>query len=1099
MHSNQTLPPTTAGAQMSTITHSQAGDSCVLDIGGMTCAACVNRIEKTLSRVDGVAAATVNLAAETATVEYDRERVSVETLREAVASAGYSATVRTNAEESRTPSDPGDGDDERRKVKVRDLRALARRWQLALPTGLAMMVVMYVPIYPDTMDWLMPLLLAVATIVQFWAGAPVYRAAWAAARHRTTNMNTLVALGTGVAYGYSGFVTLWPGQAERWGLPLHVYFETALIVIALVLMGRWLEQRARGRTADAIQALIGLAPRTARVLRDGAENDVPIEEVRRGDWVRIRPGERVPVDGVVVDGSSTVDESMLTGEALPVSRTTGDPVIGATVNRTGTLLVEATAVGADSTLAQIVRLVETAQSGKVPMQKLADRVSAVFVPIVLLIAAGTFTGWAVFGPTQTHLTLAVTTAVAVLIIACPCALGLATPTAVMVGTGRAAELGILISNPEALETAHRLNTVLLDKTGTITNGKPRLVGVIALDRTPDELVALVAAAEIGSEHPVGEALVAAAKDRGLTPAGIADFEAIPGHGIRAQVAGRQVLVGNAAHLFTHGIDIAPLESEAVASARRGETPMYVAIDEGLSGLVSVADLVKPHAVDAIAQLKALGLEVWMVTGDNAVTAAAVASQVGVDHVVAEVLPADKATQVARLREAGKVVAMVGDGINDAPALATADLGIAIGTGTDVAIAASDITLVGGDLRAIVSAIALSRRTVTTIRQGLGWAFAYNVLLIPVAAGVLYGFDKILLDPILASAAMAMSSVSVVTNALRLRRFERPATVGEIEHPPVRRRLAGWAYLTAIAAVALVLGTAFTIASRSEAASHGMNGLLAWTQGMGMPMRPAMSAMDGMDVAPLDAEDAGVTATLSASGPITPGTPVTLTLQVSDAVTGAPVNDLVRTHQKWVHLIITRDDLSTFSHIHLDPTSTPGRLSVTTTFPVAGRYTAHVEFRRLGQLQDVLATTALDVAGPGHDQRAAAPTREIRQVTVDGVRVQVDGTAVAGRRSDLQFRFTDPHTGQPFTGLHPYLAAAGHVVVVKADGTGFQHRHAETKDGQGRLKFATPGSTFGPQLDLHAQFDTPGSYLVWAQFQLPNDHVITAPFVLKAVG
>ena len=1076
--------------------HSLPADSCVLDIGGMTCAACVNRIEKALSRVDGVASATVNLAAETASVDFDTTLVSLDMLRDAVTSAGYTATVRQRAINESTPEDPQDGEDERRAAKAAELKTLARRWQVALATGLAMMAVMYVPIYPDTMDWLMPLLLAIGTVVQFWAGAPVYRAAWAAARHGSTNMNTLVALGTGVAYGYSAFVTLWPGQAEQWRLPLHVYFETALIVIALVLMGRWLEQRARGRTADAIRALVGLAPRTARVVRDGTETDIPLDDVRQGDRVRIRPGEKVPVDGTVVEGSSTVDESMLTGEALPVPKSITDTVIGATVNRNGTLLVEATAVGANSTLAQIVRLVETAQSGKAPMQKLADRVSAVFVPVVLLVAAATFTLWAVFGPTQSHLTMAITTTVAVLIIACPCALGLATPTAVMVGTGRAAELGILISNPEALETAHRLDTILLDKTGTITQGKPELAGVVALDRPADELVAIVAAAEVGSEHPVGEAIVAAAKQRGLSLAPATAFEATAGHGISARVAGRRVLVGNAALLGAHGVDTSTLDAESEASARRGETPMFVAIDERLAGVVSVADTVKPHAVEAIAQLKALGLEVWMVTGDNAHTAAAIASQVGVDHIVSEVLPADKAVHVARLREDGRVVGMVGDGINDAPALATADLGIAIGTGTDVAIAASDITLVGGDLRAIVSAIALSRRTLTTIRQGLGWAFAYNVLLVPVAAGALYAFDGLLLDPILASAAMAMSSVSVVTNALRLRRFQRPETAREIEHPTLRRRLAGWAYLATIALVALLLGTGFTIASRSEAASHGMNGLLAWTEGMGMPMRPAMSAMEGLDVPPLAVGDAGLTATLSADGPITPGTPVTLTLQVRDATTGNPVTDLVRTHQKWAHLIITRDDLSTFTHLHLEPTSMPGQLTALATFPHAGTYTAHVEFRRQGRMQDVLASSALEVAGPGHDQQRPAPGGEVRQAVVGGVRIELLGTAGTDHSSDLQFRVTDTSTGQPIDRLQPYLAAAGHVVIVKADGSGFQHRHAETADGQGRPKFAVPGSTFGPELELHADFTTPGTYLLWAQFQLPDDQVITAPFVVQ---
>jgi Cu+-exporting ATPase len=1074
--------------------------SCILQIDGMTCAACVNRVEKALSRVDGVSRASVNLATETATVQFDRARVRLDALRDAVATAGYTATARPSPDA--TPDPAGEATegadavgDERRVARDRALRLLAGRWQLALATGLSLMAVMYVPVYLDSMDWLMPLILVIATGVQFWAGAPIYRAAWAAARHRTTNMNTLVALGTGVAYGYSAFVTLWPGLAERWGLPLHVYFETALVVIALVLLGRWLEQRARGRTADAIRALVGLAPKTARVLRAGVEIDIRVDDIVRGDRVRIRPGEKIPVDGVVVEGSSTVDEAMLTGEAAPVTKTAGDTVIGATVNRTGTLVVEVTAVGADSTLAQIVRLVENAQSGKVPMQKLADRVAAVFVPVVLLVAAGTFTGWAVLGPAQSHLTLAIGTAVAVLIIACPCALGLATPTAVMVGTGRAAELGILISNPEALETAHRLNAVLLDKTGTITHGRPGLAGLHALDRPEDQLLALSAAAEIGSEHPVGEALVTAARDRGLQLPGVTDFGATPGQGISANVSGTHVLVGNAVHLHAHHIGTAELAFEAQRCAQRGETPMYVAVDGRLAGLVSVADTIKPHAAEAIAQLKALGLEVWMLTGDNAVTAASIADQVGVDHVVAEVLPADKATQVARLRDGGKVVAMVGDGINDAPALATADLGIAIGTGTDVAIAASDITLVGGDLRGIVSAIALSRRTVTTIRQGLGWAFAYNVLLIPVAAGALYGVDRILLDPVLASAAMAMSSVSVVSNALRLRRFQRPDTTHEIEHPSLGRRVAGWAYLTAIAALALVLGTAFTIASRSEPAQHGMNGLLAWTEGMGMPMRPAMSVMDIADVPPVDPDHAGLQVTLTPAGRLAPSTPTTLTLTIRDAATGRPIDDLVRTHQMWAHVIITRDDLSTFAHLHPSPTSTPGVLQVATTFPVAGGYTAHIEVRRQGQMHDVLATTTLDVEGPGHDQHAAAPTREVRQVISDGVTVTLDGDAVAGEQSDFRFRFTDTGTGSPVTGLKPYLGATGHVVILKADGTGFQHQHAETTDAKGRPTFAVPGSTFGPQLDLHARLDSPGTYLLWAQFRLPDDRVITAPFAV----
>jgi Cu+-exporting ATPase len=485
----------------------------------------------------------------------------------------------------------------------------------------------------------------------------------------------------------------------------------------------------------------------------------------------------------------------------------------------------------------------------------------------------------------------------------------------------------------------------------------------------------------------------------------------------------------------------------------------------------------------------------MVTGDNAETAAAIAAQVGVDHVIAEVLPADKADHVATLRESGKTVAMVGDGINDAPALATADLGFAIGTGTDVAIAASDITLVGGDLRAIVSAIALSRRTVTTIRQGLGWAFAYNVLLIPVAAGALYGFDHILLDPVLASAAMAMSSVSVVTNALRLRRFDRPATVEEIEHPPLRRRVAGWAYLTTIAATAVALGVGFTVASRSEAASHGMNGLLAWTEGMGMPMRPSMSVMEDIDVPPMDAEHAGIDVTLAPQGPLLPGRPTTLRLTLRDSTTGEPIEDLVRTHQVWAHLILIRSDQSTFAHIHPEPTDEAGTLEVKTTFPEAGRYDAHLEFRRKGRMQDVLTSVTLDVHGPGFDTAKSGPATEVREVTVDDVTIRLTGAAHTGEPSDFKLEFSHAGSGRPLTGLRPYLGAAGHVAIVRTDGTGFQHQHAETTDSQGRLKFAVPGSTFGPELDLHATLPTAGTYRFWAQFRLPDNRVITAPFVI----
>ncbi|HQR25543.1 MAG TPA: heavy metal translocating P-type ATPase [Nocardioides sp.] len=1084
-----------------------------LNIGGMTCASCVRRVEKTLTRVEGVVAASVNLANETATVSYDPAATSLDSLTAAVAGSGYTATPRTNPASDQTVPGGSSGDgtvepspfDELDARRDAEITHLERRWQVALTTGLALMGVMYLPLYIDTMDWLMPVIFVIATSVQLWAGADIYRRAWDAAKHRATTMDTLVALGTGVAYCYSAFVTLWPAQAQSWGLPIHLYFETALIVVALVLMGRWLELKAKKRTAASIRTLVGLAPTKARVLRDGPDRtievDVPLERVAVGDLVRVRPGENLPVDGTVVNGSSSVDESMLTGESAPVDKRPGDQVIGATVNRTGTLVVRADAVGADSTLAQIIRLVEEAQGSQAPMQRLADHVSAWFVPAVLLAALATFIGWMTFGPDTDRLVLAIGTTVAVLIIACPCALGLATPTAVMVGTGKAAELGILISDGTALETARKVTAVVLDKTGTITYGRPTLEHVQTLVGSgldPDELLALVAAAEVGSEHPVGEAVVTAARNRGLTLPPVTDFAAHPGHGITGTVDEHAVAVGNQTHMATLGIDTVRLAGDAARAAAAGGTPMYIAVDGALTGLVTVADTVRPDAAEAVAQLRALGLQIWMVTGDNAATAASVAAEVGIDHVIAEVLPAGKVDRIAALQADGLVVAMVGDGINDAPALAKADLGIAIGTGTDVAIAASDITLVGGSLHGIVNAIALSRRTVSTIKQGLAWAFAYNVLLIPVAAGVLYWWHDLLLDPVLASAAMAMSSVSVVTNALRLRRFRAPATAHDITHRPLRTRVADSAHLVAVAVVALALGTVFTWASRTDQAERGMNGVLSWSEGMGMPMRPAMSVMEEADIAPVTPSEAGVSVHLIAPAAIDPGQPTRMTVEVRDADTGDLVDDLVRTHQVWMHLIITRADLGTFAHLHPQPTGTPGVFTVQAEFPTPGEYLVHSEFRRNGQMGDVLDTHTVTVAGR---QPAAAPVpaRDVRSWTDHGVRIRLTGHATVGATSDLVLTVTHidasgQNTG-PVTDLQPYLGAAGHVVVMAADGSTFAHRHAETFDSSGRPVLALPGTRFGPDLDLHVRFDRPGAHRLWAQFELADGTIVTAPFVL----
>jgi P-type Cu+ transporter len=1085
---------TTTAPTGAPVTDATAG--CTLDIGGMTCASCVGRVEKALRRVDGVAAAEVNLATEAATVRFDPARVGLVELTAAVTRAGYTATPRRETEPTADPvgTEPSapaeDRDDEGH------LTTLQRTWQLTLATGLGLMVLMYVPLYLDTMDWLMPAILVVATVVQFWAGRDIYRAAWAAARHRSTNMNTLVALGTGVAYGYSAFVTLWPAAAERWGLPLHVYFETSLVILALVLAGRWMEAKAKKQTAAAITALVGLAPKTARVLRDGAEVDVPVEQVVVGDLVRVRPGEKVPVDGVVTDGATAVDESMLTGESLPVDKTIGDAVIGATLNRTGTVVLRATAVGADTALAQIVRLVEDAQGAKVPMQRLADRVSAWFVPIVLGLAVATFAAWALLGPDTGRLTMAITTTIAVLIIACPCALGLATPTAVMVGTGRAAQLGILIGNGDALETARRVTTVVLDKTGTITHGKPALTAVATTGGwAEDDVLALVAAAEAGSEHPVGEALAAAATARFLHLPALRSFAAVPGHGIDAVVGDRDVHVGNAALMAARGVDVAALRATAAAEAAAGRTPMFVAVDGALAAVLSVADTVKAESAEAVAQLEALGLQVWMLTGDNAATAAAIAAQVGIDHVLAEVLPADKAAKVRELQAQGHVVAFCGDGINDAGALSEAAVGVAIGTGADVAIAASDITLVGGDLRGIVSAIALSRRTVTTMKQGLGWAFGYNLLLVPVAAGALYWWNGLLLDPVLASAAMAMSSVSVVTNALRLRRFRRPATAAEILHPPLRARIGQYAYLTGVAVVALALGAGLTAVSRMDFAERGMNGQLAWAQGTGMPMRPAMSTMMTAEVPPTEAEDAGVDVRLDLPTGVRPGEPTRLVVNVVDDETGRSVENITRSHEAWMHLIATRDDLGTFAHIHPQPTGRPGQLAVDITFPTAGEYVINTEFRRQGEMGDIHQRQVITVAGA-----ATAPAilaESPRTAVVDGVRVELEGDAEAGHVSDLHYTFTDAATGLPVDDLQPYLAAAGHVVVMRADGQTFAHEHAEVEDDNGRPVFALPGQTFGPELDVHAEFPTADLYRLWAQFRLAGGDVVTVPFTVQA--
>ncbi|MGB3327391.1 MAG: heavy metal translocating P-type ATPase, partial [Thermomicrobiales bacterium] len=781
--------------------------SATLPIEGMTCASCVGRVERALNKVDGVTEASVNLATEKASVSFDPSRVTLVQLTQAVEKAGYhvgTMQAATSAPGSTIAEATVDPDAERERERDREIADLKRKSLVSLAIGLAMMAVMYIPT-PFAMTTLAPFLLIAATIVQFWAGRVFYQAAWAAAKHGGTNMNTLVAVGTSVAYGYSAFVTLWPGIAESWGFSYHLYYESAVVIIALILMGRWLEARAKKSTGDAIKALMGLQAKTARVIRNGIEQDIPLEQVVVGDLVRVRPGEKIPVDGTITEGRSTLDESMRTGESLPVEKGAGDTVIGATLNKTGSFVFRATKVGKDTTLSQIVRLVEDAQGSKAPMQRLADTISSYFVPAVLIVAALTAVIWLIWGP-EPKLTFMVSAVVAVLVIACPCALGLAAPTAIMVGTGKAAEYGILVRGGEALEQARRINTIVLDKTGTLTSGKPSVTEIVtAGQENRDDLLRLAAAVEIGSEHPLGEAIVARAKEQELVLPTAEHFTSITGRGVQATVDGTLVRLGNRSMMDEAGIATTVLGDDAARLASQGATPMYVATGDTARGIIAVADTVRPESREAVAQMRALGLDVWMLTGDNEATAQAIARQVGIEHVLADVLPHQKAEKIQQLQGESRIVAMVGDGINDAPALAQADLGLAIGTGTDVAMAASDITLIGGDLRTIVTAIALSRRTVATIKQGLFWAFAYNVVLIPVAMGILYPTWGILLNPVLAAAAMAMSSVSVVTNALRLRTFRAPKDAQEILHPSLRSRIANGGYLLGIGLLALLIG------------------------------------------------------------------------------------------------------------------------------------------------------------------------------------------------------------------------------------------------------------------------------------------------------
>ncbi len=758
-------------------------DELTLGVRGMTCAGCVSRVEKALQEVSGVISASVNLATERAAVRFTAGSVTAAQLKAAIRDAGYEpldlAIDKPDAEHDAH-------EHERLALRRRLLTAAA----LAIPLLILEMGPMLVPAFGAWLQDVLPpngvhlIAFVLASAVQFGPGRRFYRAGWAAVRHRSPDMNTLVALGTSAAYGYSVVATFLPSVLPEG--TAHVYYEAAAAIITLVLLGKYLEAVAKGRTSEAIRRLTRLQPKTALVVRDGKNVSTSIDEVVPGDVIRVRPGERIPVDGVVAEGSSFVDESMITGEPVPVEKAEGAEVVGGTVNGTGSFTFEATRVGAETVLAQIIKLVEEAQASKPAIQALADRVVAVFVPVVLAIATVTFVVWLIAGPSPA-LPLALVAAVSVLIIACPCAMGLATPTSIMVGSGKAAELGILFRRGEALQTLQEVDVIALDKTGTLTEGRPKLTDLKTTTGFEESVLALVASAERSSEHPIAKALTEAAEERGLPFQEATDFEAVPGYGVQATVNGRLVQIGAARFMERLGIDTSAFADDADQLADEGKTPLYAAIDGRLAAVLAVADPIKPTTKAAIDALHEQGLRVVMITGDGRGTAEAVARRVGIDAVHAEVLPDGKAEAIRSLQNNGQSVAFVGDGINDAPALAQADVGVAIGTGTDVAIETADVVLMSGDLQGVPNALALSKAVMRNIRQNLFWAFAYNVALIPIAAGVLYPLftntgvpvvlqpffgDHGFLNPMLAAGAMALSSVSVMTNSLRLRSFRR---------------------------------------------------------------------------------------------------------------------------------------------------------------------------------------------------------------------------------------------------------------------------------------------------------------------------------------
>ncbi|PZE19549.1 Cu(2+)-exporting ATPase [Paenibacillus xerothermodurans] len=1021
------------------------------DIVGMTCAACAARIEKGLNKLEGVNA-TVNLALETAHVEYAPSMVSTAELIKKVEQLGYKATPKTEAQT--------DGDHRQREIRH-------QQWMLIISAILTFPLLWAMVGHFSFTAWIwVPEIFmeprfqfALATPVQFIIGGRFYIGAFKALRNGSANMDVLVALGTSAAYFFSLYATIWDISSA-------LYYETSAVLITLILLGKLLEALAKGRSSEAIKSLVGLRAKTATVIRNGEEKVVPVEDVAVGDIFLVKPGDKVPVDGVVLEGVSAVDESMLTGESIPVAKHPGEPVIGATFNKNGVLKVQATKVGKETALSQIIKVVEEAQGSKAPIQRVADVISGIFVPIVVGIAAITFVIWYfVLGPGD--VAEALENAIAVLVIACPCALGLATPTSIMAGSGRAAELGILFKGGEHLENTQRVTTVVLDKTGTVTKGKPQLTDLRIHEEFEEaQVLSWVGAAEKNSEHPLAEAIVAGIRDKGIAMPPTESFQAIPGYGITAVVEGRSILVGTEKLMAQNDVNVEKAFEEMGKLESEGKTAMLVAVDGRYAGMVAAADTIKETSRQAIARMKQLGLAVIMMTGDNERTANAIARQVGIDHVLAEVLPDGKANEVTKLQQAGEKVAMVGDGINDAPALATADIGMAIGTGTDVAMEAADVTLMRGDLNSIPDAISMSKQTMRNIKQNLFWALAYNVVGIPIAA---LGY----LEPWLAGAAMALSSVSVVLNALRLQHVDRKDKESE-GHMGQRQ------FILIVLLVVMTFFAGYGFGKQANVPTVGDQS--RGQQPIGGQQSAAGHGHGGSDSHGSHSENTSTTATNAvwSTENAEAGKETIVRINIQEEA-GQPVDKFDIEHEKLLHLIVVSKDLSYFNHIHPEYKG-KGEFVITNNFPSGGEYKLIADYVPSNGSKTT-KTDWIKVAGAS---AAAIPVTsdQSHSKIVDGIQVTLQNDhPEAGKDFELNFQLTDADTKEPITDLEQYLGAIGHVVVLSEDTEEYLHVHPVDEKAT------------GPVAEFMTKFPSPGTYKIWGQFQREGK-VFTVPFVVQ---